>query len=149
MQPHGFSLILLDTLSRHTTYHPYPNNVAMIFFRRIILLIFSSCCQLAYSQATTKPATAFWPILQAHVEPNNCPKAADGTWSADVHNYVCCFTSVDGLTTQKATIVVTTNVYACCLDGYDCTGDTPSILGWATDISGSYWFRSLRISAES
>ncbi|KAF2678788.1 hypothetical protein K458DRAFT_135068 [Lentithecium fluviatile CBS 122367] len=96
------------------------------------LLVVGPELALAYSGTTT-----FDTILVAHPEPTICPEPTVGLdYAPDADYVVCCYNGLISATKTTATGPGGKTIYACCEDGYTCTGAASVMSDWSVDSNG-------------
>jgi len=98
----------------------------------LILTVLSAPTLASAFQGTV----SFGSILIAHAEPTICPTPLLGGWWVPDDNYIICCEEFANfprgtLTTAKGPGGKT--MYACCGDGYTCTGPAPLMSDWSLD----------------
>lgn len=101
---------------------------------RIALPIFVALGVRAYDGTTI-----FDTILLAHPEPTYCPSPTVGhVFTPDANYAVCCYDGFPSVTQTTATGPGGKKIYACCMDGYSCTGAAPVMSDWSIDKAGRH-----------
>jgi len=96
-------------------------------------VLFSAQLSLAYDGTMT-----FDTILLAHAEPTICPSPSVGLqYAPDADYEVCCYNGFPSATKTTAKGPGGKTVYACCEDGYTCTGAAPVMSDWSMDSNGN------------
>ncbi|KAF1837925.1 hypothetical protein BDW02DRAFT_65501 [Decorospora gaudefroyi] len=92
------------------------------------LLLATPALVLAYDGTTT-----FDTILVAHAEPTICPDPDVLNFTPDTDYIVCCRNSYPSATKTTAKGPGGKTIYACCRDGYTCTGAAAVMSDWNVD----------------